>query len=128
MGRYGQQSARRVDLIGDYAGKELFLLEGDSLLLHCFGDAKLDFDSKAIRPSCLLCSYLLGLTVCLLQLDCNFCMRSISLNGFSKVLFKDIVISILSSSRPTEHYVFHGGSLVARDRDILWPERLFNDI
>lgn len=32
--------------MGDYAGKELFLLEGDSLLLQCFGDPRLDFDSK----------------------------------------------------------------------------------
>lgn len=37
-------SSRRVDLVGDYAGKELFLLEGDSLLLRCFNDPKLDFD------------------------------------------------------------------------------------
>jgi hypothetical protein len=33
-----------VNLIGDYAGNELFLLEGDSLLLHCFGDEAIDFD------------------------------------------------------------------------------------
>ena len=44
---YGRQSARRVDLVGDYAGKELFLLEGDSLLLHCFSDATLDFKRKS---------------------------------------------------------------------------------
>ena len=29
--------------MGDYAGQELFLLEGDSLLLHCFSDPRLDF-------------------------------------------------------------------------------------
>ena len=44
--RYGQTSSRRVDLVGDYAGKELFLLEGDSLLLHCFNDPRLDFGGK----------------------------------------------------------------------------------
>jgi hypothetical protein len=56
---------RRVDLIGlvtppqilflkflltlfisDYAGNELFLIEGDSLLLQCFVDEKLDFNGK----------------------------------------------------------------------------------
>lgn len=30
--------------MGDYAGQELFLLEGDSLLLRCFSDPDLDFD------------------------------------------------------------------------------------
>ena len=42
--RYGHLPARIVDLVGDYAGKELFLVEGDSLLLKCFSDPKLDFD------------------------------------------------------------------------------------
>ena len=41
---YTQLSSRRVDLIGDYAGNELFLIEGDSLLLQCFSDSKLDFE------------------------------------------------------------------------------------
>lgn len=41
---YSQLSTRRVDLIGDYAGNELFLIEGDSLLLHCFSDPKLDYE------------------------------------------------------------------------------------
>ena len=44
-------SARRVDLIGDYAGKELFLLEGDSLLLQCFSNPKLDFDGNLLASS-----------------------------------------------------------------------------
>lgn len=44
--RYGRLSVRRVDLVGDYAGQELFLLEGDSLLLRCFSDAQLEFDRK----------------------------------------------------------------------------------
>ncbi|KAK3113657.1 hypothetical protein LTR53_008839 [Teratosphaeriaceae sp. CCFEE 6253] len=41
--RYRKLSARRVDLVGDYAGDELFLIEGDSMLLRCFTDTKLDF-------------------------------------------------------------------------------------
>ena len=40
---YGQLPARRVDLVSDYAGKELFLIDGDSLLLRCFDDPKIDF-------------------------------------------------------------------------------------
>jgi ATP-dependent RNA helicase DDX60 len=41
--RYAGLSSRRVDLVGDYAGSELFFVEGDSLLLRCFSDPKLDF-------------------------------------------------------------------------------------
>lgn len=40
---YQKLAARRVDLVGDYAGNELFLIEGDSLLLQCLSDDKLDF-------------------------------------------------------------------------------------
>ncbi|KAK5136723.1 hypothetical protein LTR08_002376 [Meristemomyces frigidus] len=43
LSAYRKLLSRRVDLVGDYAGDELFLIEGDSLLLRCFGDAKLDF-------------------------------------------------------------------------------------
>ncbi len=42
--RYASLPSRRVDLVGDYAGSELFVVEGDSLLLKCFSDAKLDFE------------------------------------------------------------------------------------
>jgi hypothetical protein len=38
-----------IDLVGDYAGKELFLVEGDSLLRECFEDERIDFDSKLAR-------------------------------------------------------------------------------
>ncbi|EME44870.1 hypothetical protein DOTSEDRAFT_70804 [Dothistroma septosporum NZE10] len=41
---YRHLQSRRVDLVGDYAGDELFLIEGDSMLLRCFEDDKLDFD------------------------------------------------------------------------------------
>ena len=45
--RYGRLPVRRVDLVGDYAGQELFLVEGDSLLLRCFSNANLNFDRKS---------------------------------------------------------------------------------
>ncbi|OCL04189.1 P-loop containing nucleoside triphosphate hydrolase protein [Glonium stellatum] len=41
---YENLNSRRVDIVGDYAGNELFLIEGDSVLLNCFCDAKIDFD------------------------------------------------------------------------------------
>ena len=43
---YIRLQTRVLDLIGDYAGNERFLLEGDSLLLHCFGDSKIDFEGE----------------------------------------------------------------------------------
>jgi hypothetical protein len=40
-----------IDLVGDYAGKELFLVEGDSLLRECFEDERIDFQGKfPMRP------------------------------------------------------------------------------
>jgi hypothetical protein len=41
---YEKVHSRRVDLVGDFAGNELFLVEGDSLLLHAFSDPNLDFN------------------------------------------------------------------------------------
>lgn len=41
---YRKVLSRRVDLVGDYAGDELFVIEGDSMLRRCFDDDKLDFD------------------------------------------------------------------------------------
>lgn len=38
---------RTLDLVGDYAGNELFLLEGDSLLLQCFEDIRIDIEGKS---------------------------------------------------------------------------------
>jgi ATP-dependent RNA helicase DDX60 len=34
-----------IDLVGDYAGRELFLLEGDSMLRECFSDDRIDFQN-----------------------------------------------------------------------------------
>lgn len=43
---YDAAKPRFIDLVGDYAGKELFLVEGDSLLRLCFSDERLDFSGK----------------------------------------------------------------------------------
>ncbi|KAJ5638305.1 DEAD/DEAH box helicase, partial [Penicillium lividum] len=40
---YHQQGSRIVDLVGDFVGRELFIIDGDSLLLQCFSNKKLDF-------------------------------------------------------------------------------------
>ena len=44
---YAKVLTRWVDLVGDYAGNELFLIEGESLLLHCFSISKVDLDDTS---------------------------------------------------------------------------------
>ncbi|OAL00090.1 P-loop containing nucleoside triphosphate hydrolase protein [Phaeosphaeriaceae sp. SRC1lsM3a] len=41
---YARLYSRRVDLVGDFAGSERFLVHGEALLLHCFSDPNIDFD------------------------------------------------------------------------------------
>jgi hypothetical protein len=41
---YSKLFSRRVDIVGDFAGSERFLIHGESLLLHCFSDAQIDFE------------------------------------------------------------------------------------
>jgi len=59
-----------VDLIGDYAGDELFVIEGDSLLLHSFSDEKLDFSPgfQLLHAAYTVENFLRAL----LQRKCNF--------------------------------------------------------
>lgn len=47
LGWYDACHPRLIDLVGDYAGKELFMVEGDSLLRQCFEDHRIDFNGKA---------------------------------------------------------------------------------
>ena len=41
---YSALYSRYVDLVGDYAGRERFFIEGDSLLLQVFSTPQLDFE------------------------------------------------------------------------------------
>lgn len=38
----------QIDLVGDYAGQELFFIEGDSLLRLAFIDTRIDMDGAWI--------------------------------------------------------------------------------
>ncbi|KID83228.1 DEAD-like helicase [Metarhizium guizhouense ARSEF 977] len=40
---YKSLSPLRVDIVGDFAGKELFAIHGDSLMFHCVTKARVDF-------------------------------------------------------------------------------------
>ncbi|KAL8947762.1 MAG: hypothetical protein Q9222_005994, partial [Ikaeria aurantiellina] len=67
---YGKLPTRRVDLVGDYAGQELFIVEGDGLLLRCFENTELDFTDglQLLHAAYAVEHFLQGLV----QRKCNF--------------------------------------------------------
>ncbi|EXJ74403.1 uncharacterized protein A1O5_02699 [Cladophialophora psammophila CBS 110553] len=67
---YDDLYSRTVDLVGDYAGDELFIIEGDSLLLHSFSDAKIDlsFGFQLLHATYIVENFLRAL----LQRKCKF--------------------------------------------------------
>jgi len=72
---YSNLYSRRVDLVGDFAGSERFLVHGESLLLQCFSDPHIDFDP-----------------------DINYCTRHTLLRSSYKASFLEPAISTLLSS------------------------------
>lgn len=38
--------SRNVDIVGDFAGRELFVIHGESLIRHCLLESRVDFDCK----------------------------------------------------------------------------------
>lgn len=70
LGWYSKLYSRRVDLVGDFAGSERFLVHGESLLLQCFSDSSLDFDSgyQLLHASYAVEKFLYGLV----SRRCNF--------------------------------------------------------
>lgn len=44
---YESISPLRVDLVGDLAGKELFVIHGDALMLYCITKANVDLQGKS---------------------------------------------------------------------------------
>jgi len=67
---YSKLYSRRVDLVGDFAGSERFLVHGESLLLHCLSDHHLDFDPgfQLVHASYAVEKFLQGLV----SRRCNF--------------------------------------------------------
>jgi hypothetical protein len=67
---YSRLYSRRVDLVGDFAGSERFLVHGESLLLQCFSDRQLDFDPgyQLLHASYAVEKFLYGLV----SRRCNF--------------------------------------------------------
>lgn len=46
---YDERAPRMLDLVGDYAGKELFVVDGDSLLRTAWSTGSIDFDGELPR-------------------------------------------------------------------------------
>jgi hypothetical protein len=67
---YAKLYSRRVDLVGDFAGSERFLVHGESLLLQCFSDPSIDFDPgfQLLHASYAVEKFLQGLV----SRRCNF--------------------------------------------------------
>ncbi|KAL2374963.1 DEAD/DEAH box helicase, variant [Blastomyces gilchristii SLH14081] len=67
---YASLKSRNVDLVGDYAGDELFFIEGDSLLAHTFADEKLDLNPgfQLLHATYMIENFLRGLH----QRKCTF--------------------------------------------------------
>lgn len=36
-----------IDIVGDFAGSELFMIHGEALLRHCLVESKVDFDGQS---------------------------------------------------------------------------------
>jgi hypothetical protein len=45
---YLEQRPLTVDIVGDFAGRELFVIHGESLMRYCLAEAKVDFDGRAL--------------------------------------------------------------------------------
>lgn len=43
---YATAHPRRIDIVGDFGGKQLFFIDGDSLLLHTITTSGVDYDGK----------------------------------------------------------------------------------
>lgn len=43
---YAKLRPLKVDVVGDFAGRELYVVHGESLLRHCFEQSCVDFDGK----------------------------------------------------------------------------------
>ncbi|KAL9084811.1 MAG: hypothetical protein Q9165_007879 [Trypethelium subeluteriae] len=81
---YRRTQSRVVDLVGDYAGDELFLIEGDSLLLHCFADPDLDFRFPPTSSSLLQekCSFARAAIIRHLQINLGKTNPNVQINKF----------------------------------------------
>lgn len=48
---YRQLHPVKLDIVGDFAGKELFAIHGESLVSHCVSQAQVDFGSEFYKEA-----------------------------------------------------------------------------
>jgi len=94
---YDNKRPTYIDLIGDFAGKEVFLIEGDSLLRECFDNDRLDMTNglQVLNAVYLVEMFLDGL----LRRHCNFHIA----------FFNDNALLCIPPGRPSsfnERYLF----------------------
>jgi len=92
---YASLHPTTVDIVGDFAGHELFVLHGESLIGSCLGRGRVDFDSKSNgRPGTLGNEGFL--TSGMLQMDSNFFTPYMRLKSSSTSCTVETATSILS--------------------------------
>ena len=100
---YSKLYSRRVDLVGDFAGSERFLVHGESLLLHCFSDPHIDFDPgcQILHASYAVEKFLQGL----LSRCCNFHIAFFDEN-------EDVCVPLGASSAIREKYLLARAAII----------------
>ncbi|KAG9886953.1 P-loop containing nucleoside triphosphate hydrolase protein, partial [Aureobasidium melanogenum] len=115
---YHRLSSRRVDLVGDFAGQELFAIEGDSLLLQCFENSLLDFEDgfQMLHAVYLVEDYLAQLQrrncrfhIAFFEAHRQLCIpQSVkSINRSKYLLTRAAIIRHLKSNLQSEHVQIH---------------------
>lgn len=111
---YARLYSRRVDLVGDFAGSERFLVHGEALLLHCLSDPNIDFDPgyQLLHASYAVEKFLHGLV----SRRCNFhiaffddyqdfCLPETAslVNSEKYLLARAVIIRHLQANLPNVH-------------------------
>jgi hypothetical protein len=109
---YSRVFSRRIDVIGDYCGHELFLIEGDALLLHCFSDQHIDFDPgfQLLHATWAVENFLRGLLV----RRCNFHIAFVDQH-------RELCIPQSASDEVREKYLLARSAIIRHLRTNLKP-------
>lgn len=91
---YADRHAHIVDLVGDIAGRETFIVQGESLIRHCLETSKVDFDGRCTRKGS---SALFGWSpLTCQQMDFRSCMLYLQWRNSSAICTREVAISISS--------------------------------
>lgn len=108
---YATTLPRRVDIVGDFGGKQQFLIDGDSLLLYSITTSGVDYDGKMKPWSHTITSSPFFWQSCFVtnahptQLASSYCMQYSLWNRFSGTCNHEDVTSMLYFSITKESCV-----------------------